>query len=171
PRVVGGGLALRGGRTDWKRQLDLLEDPLEEQVALRRLQLLRVLFRVRELAERALELLAHRAVDGGHPRLLEARREARADLGAAYHVLLGRGHADRRRRRGDQLLDDRVRLAEAVLRDGGSNRPPVRRLELLRQLAVDPLGAPRLATEVVQSVADAADLAVSELERLEDRVL
>ena len=56
-------LAVDRRRTDRERQLDGVDDPLEEQVPLRRLQLLRVLLRLGQRAEVVLELLAHRPFD------------------------------------------------------------------------------------------------------------
>ena len=59
-----------------ERKLDRLDDPLVEQVLLRRLQLLRVLLGLGERAQLALELLAHRRLGGGRALLLEDQLRA-----------------------------------------------------------------------------------------------
>ena len=92
------GLAVDRRRADRERQLDGLDDPLEEQLPLRRLQLLRVLLGVGQRAQVVLELLAHRPA---------RRRSSRPCRGSAARlaltcsspddVLLGRVHRERRR--------------------------------------------------------------------------
>ncbi len=54
-------LAVDRRRADRERQLDALDDPVEEQLALRRLELLRVLLGLGQRAQVVLELLADRA--------------------------------------------------------------------------------------------------------------
>src|SRR6266540_4604887 len=76
-RVLHRRLALDGSRTDRERQLHVLDDPLEEQVTLRGLELLRVLLRLGQRPQIAFELLAHRCFDGREPLPLEDGREAR----------------------------------------------------------------------------------------------
>ena len=73
-------------------KLDALDDPVEEQRALGRLELLRVLLGVGQSAEIGLELLADRAVDGLEAHGLEQRVEALADLHLPGDVLLVRVH-------------------------------------------------------------------------------
>ena len=63
-RVLDDGLAGRV-RADRERQLDRVDDPLVQQVLLRRLQLLRVLLGLGQRAQVGLELLAHRGLDDG----------------------------------------------------------------------------------------------------------
>ena len=73
-------LAVADGRADRERQLHRLDDPLEEQMALGRLELLRVLLGLGERAEVRLELLAHRRLDAAEPRSLDEHREAQLAL-------------------------------------------------------------------------------------------
>ncbi len=138
-------LALGGRRADRERERELLEDAVVEEVTLRRAELLRVLLGVRQLAQVVEELLPHRALDRGQPRLLEDRREARPHLRAAGHVVLGRGHRDLRRRVRDELVDDDGRLAEPVRGDRGAHGLAVRRLELGGELERRPTSACRPA--------------------------
>ena len=126
-RVLHRRLALGRRRADRERQLDGLEDALEEEVALRGLELLRVLLGVRQLLEVGEELLPHRALDRGEPRLLEDRRERGANLRAPDDVVLGGRHRDRRRELGDELVHGGGRLAEPLLGDRGANRVAVGR--------------------------------------------
>ena len=56
-------LAVDRRRADRERQLDRLDDPVEEQLALRRLELLRVLLGLGQGAQVVLELLAHVLLD------------------------------------------------------------------------------------------------------------
>ena len=112
---------------------------LEEQVALGRLQLLRVLLGVRERPQVALELLAHGAFDGDETLLLEQLVEARAHLHLALDVLFGRVHRDLAGELGDELVDDGRRLAQAVALDALPDRVAVRRLELGGEVVVEPL--------------------------------
>ena len=126
-RVLDRGLALGRRGADRERQLDLLEDAVVEEVALRRAELLRVLLGVRELAEVGEELLAKRPFDGREARLLEDRCEARADLRPLRHVVLGRRHRHGRGELLDERVDDGARLADPVLGDRGANGVAVRR--------------------------------------------
>ena len=170
-RVLDRRLALGRRGADRERQLDLLEDAVEEEVALRRAELLRVLLGVRQLAEVGEELLAERPLDSGQACLLEDRGEARADLRPLRHVLLGGRHRHTRRELLDEGVDDRGRLANAVHRDRGANRVAMRRFELGREIDVHPLRLADLLAKLLEGCADLADLGVRELQRLEDRVL
>ena len=55
--------------------------------------------------------------------------------------------------------------------DRGANRVAMRRLELGREVDVDPLRLADLGAKLLESGADLADLRVCELQSLEDRVL
>ena len=74
-------------RADRERQLDRLDDPVEEQLALRRLELLRVLLGLGERAQVVLELLAHGLLDDVQANALEDRVERGANLDLAEDVL------------------------------------------------------------------------------------
>src|SRR5207247_4954062 len=78
---------------------------------------------------------------------------------------------ERRAELGDELLDDAAGLAESRLGDALLEARAVLVLQLLRQLGVEPLLLAGLAAEVLLRVADLGDLAVRELEGLEDLVL
>ena len=164
-------LALDRRRADREGQLDRVDDPVEEQLALRRPQLLRVLLGVRQRTQVALELLAHRAFDRDEALLLQHHRQALAHLQAPQDVLLGGVHVQLGRELVGELLEDRAALAETVALDALPDRVPVRGLELGRQLRVEPLGLAGLAAQVVLRVAELANLGVRELERLEQHVL
>ena len=170
-RVLDDGLAVDRGRADRERQLDALDDVLEEQVALRRLELLRVLLGVGETAQLVLELLADDRLDGDRALLLEDLRERHPDLQLAEDLLLVGVE-----RRGadfllDDLLDDRGGLAEALLLDALPDAVAVGRLEPLRDGRVEPLRLALLRAQLELGVAELDDLAVSDLERLEELVL
>ena len=158
-------------RPDRERQLDGLDDPVEEQMALRRLQLLRVLLGVGEGAQVVLELLPHRALDCCEPLLLEQGREAGADLHPAVDVLFGRVHRQVGSQLVLELLDHRCALAQALGLDALPHRVPVRALELGGQLGVEPLHLADLAAQVLLRLAELADLLVRDVERLEEDVL
>ncbi len=153
-RVLHRRLALGRRRADRERQLDGLLDPLVEEVALRRLELLRVLLGVRQLLEVGEELLPQGRFDGRQPRLLEDGGESGADLGALDDVVLGGRHRDRRRELRDELVHHGRRLAEAALGDRDANRVPVSLFELRRELDVDPLRLPDLLAQVLERLAD-----------------
>ena len=138
-RVLDCGLAVDGGRADRERQLDALDDVLEEQVALRRLELLRVLLGVGEPPQLVLELLANDRLDRDRALLLEDLRQRHANLQLAEDLrLVGveRRSADFLL---DDLLDDRGRLAEALLLDALPDLVAVRGLEPLGDGRVEPL--------------------------------
>src|SRR5262245_35138076 len=88
-RVLDDRLVLDRLPADRERQLELLENAVQEQVALRRLELLRILLGVRELTKIREELLAKRSLDRRQARLLENRGEARTNLRSLRHVVLG----------------------------------------------------------------------------------
>ena len=90
-------LAVDRGRADRERQLDRVDDPVEEQLALRRLELLRVLLRLGECSQVVLELLPDVALDDLEACRLEDHVERRANLDLAEDVLLARVHAQLRR--------------------------------------------------------------------------
>src|SRR5207245_68938 len=71
------------GRTDGEGQLDAVDDLLEEEVALGRLQLLRVLLGIGERTQAALELLADRTFHRGEALLLEQHVHAGPHLDLA----------------------------------------------------------------------------------------
>src|SRR4051812_35005619 len=163
------GLAL--GRTDRERELDAVDDPLEEQRPLGGLQLLRVLLRIREGAEVVAELLLHRALDGGEPLLLQDQGEARAHLRPAEDVLLGRVHRQIRAELVLELLHDAAGLAQADLGDALGDPRALALGQLRGQLAVEPLRLARLPAQILLRLAELLDLAVRDLEGLEHEVL
>jgi hypothetical protein len=165
------GLAVRRRRPHRERQLDSVDDPVEQQVPLRRLQLLRVVLGVGERPQVALELLPHRALDGGEALLLEQHREARLHLHLALDVLVARLHRQLGRELGEDLVLDRAGLAEADLLDALPHRVAVRTLDLGGDVHVEPLRLARLPAQVLLRLAELADLLVSELERLEEDLL
>ena len=110
---------------DRERELHLVLDAGEEDVALARLELLRVLLRVGQRAQLVLELRADRALDGREPLRLEQHLEAVPHLRLAHDVVLARVHRDRGRLVGEQLVDDRRRpRAGRPRRSGGRSRRP-----------------------------------------------
>ena len=72
---------------------------------------------------------------------------------------------------GDDLLDDRGRLAEALLLDARPDLVAVLRLEPLGRRRVEPLRLARLRAQLLLGVAELDDLALRDLERLEELVL
>src|SRR4029453_1695961 len=110
-RLLSTGIFARAAR---ERQSDGLDEPVEEQLALRRLELLRVLLGLRQRAEVVLELLSDVALDDLQARLLEGPVQRRAHLDLAQDVVLARVHAQLGRQLVGQLLDDRGRLAQAL---------------------------------------------------------
>ena len=106
-----GALAVHRRRADRERQLDRVDDPVEQQLALRRLELLRVLLRLGERAQIVLELLTDVALDDLETCLFENHVERRANLDLAQDVLLARLHAQLGRELAHQLLEDRAPLA------------------------------------------------------------
>ncbi len=125
-------LALGHGRTDREGQLDLLDDPLEEEVTFGGLERLRVLLRLGQGPELVLELLAHGPLDGGEALLVEDERQARARLQLTDDVLLGRVHRDLPAELHHELLDRSPGLAQALApgsapRSRGRASPPAPR--------------------------------------------
>ena len=118
----------------------------------------------------ARELLADRAFDRCQPLLLEQHLQAVAHLELADDVVLGRVERDRRCDLGEQLADDPLGLAEPNRLDPLPHRVAVGALELGVQLDIDPLRLADLAGQLIDDVADADDLAMSELEGLEHRL-
>ena len=165
------GVAVRRGRADRERQLDAVDDPLEEEVALGRLQLLRVLLGVGESSQVVLELLAHRPFDGHEALLLEQHREARAGLQLPLDVRLGRVHRRRAGDLGQELVGDGSALAKAVLLDPLPDRVPVGRLDLGGEVGIEPLRLAGLRAQILLRVTELADLGVRELERLEQELV
>ncbi len=165
------GAAVRGGRADRERQLDAVDDPLEEKVALGRLQLLRVLLGIGESSQVVLELLAHRTLDGHEALLLEQHREARAGLQLPLDVRLGRLHRRRAGDLGQELVGDGSALAKAVLLDPLPDRVPVGRLDLGGEVGVEPLRLAGLGAQILLRVTELADLGMGELERLEQQLV
>jgi hypothetical protein len=164
------GAVDRGG-TDRERQLDSLGDAVEEQLALRRLELLRVLLRLGQGDEVVLELLADVLLDGFQPDPLLDQVEARADLDLADDVVLGRADRQLGSELAHQLLDDGACLAQPLGVDPVTEALGVLGLELLGQVGLEPLRLPRLLAELLLRLAELHDLAVGELEGLEHRVL
>src|SRR6185437_4176013 len=107
-------LALDGRGADRERKLNLIDDPVEEQVPLRRLELLGVLLGLGQSLELLAVLLAHRADDGFEALLLEEHVEARAHLHLADDVLLGGLHRERRGEVSRDLLDRAAGLPETL---------------------------------------------------------
>src|SRR6267142_4658970 len=116
-RVLDDRLTVDGRRADRERQLDALDDVLEEQVALGRLELLGVLFGLGQAAQLVLELLEGDRLDGNRTLLLEDLRERHPNLKLAEDLVL----VGVQRRCPDflldDLLDDRSDLAEPLLLD------------------------------------------------------
>ena len=94
-----------------------------------------------------------------------------ADLDLAQDVLLARVHAELRCELARQLLDDRSGLAQALGLDPLADPAAVLRLELGGELGVEVLRLAGACAELFLRVADLHDLAVRELEGLEDLVL
>ncbi len=103
--------------------------------------------------------------------LLEDHVQACTHLRQALDVLFARVHRDLACKLRRELVDDRSRLAEAAALDAFPDRVPVRRLELRRELRVEPLRLAGLAAQILLRLAQLLDLAVSEFERLEEHVL
>ena len=160
-----------GRGTDREPEVAGLLDPLEEQMPLRGLQLLRVLLRVGQRAEVVAELLENRPDDRLEADLVEDLREARLDLRATEDVLLARVHRERRRELVRQLLDDGARLAEPGLLDPLADPVGDLLLQLLRDLGIEVLRLADLAAQILLRLAEPDDLAVRELERFEQHVL
>ena len=153
-----------------ERQLHRLDDPVVEQVALGRLQLLRVLLGLGQPAQLALELLADRA---------SRRRPSAASRGSARATCASAAPADvacveliesspppsrrsprrSRRPRGGPARDARPDLVA------------VRPLEPLGRRGVEPLRLARLRAELLLRLAELHDLALRDLERLEELLL
>jgi hypothetical protein len=162
------GIALDRRRADGERQLDGLDDPVEEQVTLCRLELLRVLLGLGQRAEVVLELLAHRGDHGFEPEPLEQQVEARAHLHLADDVLLGRVHRHRRGKLACDLFDGGGGLAKTLGADALADPVRVRLLDLGSHVRIEPLRLPGLPAQVLLGVAELLDLGVRNLERLEE---
>src|SRR5579862_53290 len=175
-RVLGTGLRLAAigidhGRADRERQLDRLGDVLEQQMALRGFQLLRILLGVGQCAQFRFELFPHGPLGRDHALLLEQRVERCADLHLPGDVLVGRLHREGRGELADELLDDRAGVLQAGGLDSLPDRVAVLRLEVGREVEIEPLRLADLALEILLRLAELDDLAVREIERLEDRLL
>ncbi len=154
-----------------ERESHLGEDAIEEEMPLRGLELLRVLLGVGERLQLIAELFPHRTLDCRKPLLLEQHVEARPHLDLALDVVVGRVHRDRRSEVGTELLDDRSRRGETVALDPLPDGVPLGRLDLGVEVGVEPLRLAGLRAEILLRLAEAADLAVRELERLEKQIL
>ena len=168
--------SLRGGltgvaRAGGERQLDGVHDPAEQEVALRRLELLGVLLRVGERTQLSLELAAHGVGHGLEPVLLDDRCKAEPDLGAANDVRLGRGHRDRRAELGLDLLGRARRLAQALGSDPRADPLAVAGRDLGGDGPVEDLRLAGPAPQLLLRLAETSDLTMRELERGEQRVL
>jgi len=170
-RVLDDRLTVDGGGADRERQLDALDDVLEQQVPLRGLQLLRVLLGVGQAAQLVLELLAHDRLDGDHPLLLEDLAERHPHLQLAHHPVLVRVHRRCADFTLDDLLYDRSGLAQPLLLDPRPDLVAALPLELLGDRRVEPLRLAALRAQLELGVAELDDLAVRDLERLEEPVL
>ncbi len=175
-RVLRGGqrlarVGIDRSAPDRERQLDLVDDPVEQKLPLRRLERLRVLLGIGERLQLVAELLPHRAFDRDGPLLLEQQRQRRLDLHLALDVVVGRLHRDRPGELGEELLDDRAGLLDAGLLDALPDGVPLVALELGDEIEVEPLRLAGLAAQVLLRLAQLHDLAVRELERLEDLLL
>src|SRR5207253_10112618 len=156
---------------DRERQLDVLDDPVEEERALGGPELLRVLLGLRQRAQLVLELLANRADHRVQALLLEDQAEARAYLQLPDDVRLRRLDRQRRRQLVHQLLDDRTALAEPDLVEPLPDRVAVILLQLARQLEIEPLRLADLAAQILLRLADLADLRMCQFERLQEELL
>src|SRR4051812_28952815 len=170
-RVLDDGLTVGRRRTDRERQLDVLDDPLEEEAALGGLELLRVLLSVGQPPQVVLELLAHDRLDRDRALLLEDRVQGHTHLQLLRDVLLRHRVGDRADFLLEDLLDDVGGLAEALLLDARPDGVAVLALEPLCRRRVEPLRLPDLRAELVLRVAELDDLAMCDLERLEELVL
>jgi hypothetical protein len=148
-------------------RLELLEDPVQQELALRRLELLRVLLGVRELAQ-AVENCSRSGSSTAESR---AFSRIAAKLGeSARFVMSSSVEASTRTARGSRrAARRRPRLLDAVLGDRRANVVAMCGVELGREVDVDPLRLADLLAEALQRRADLADLGVRQLERLEDR--
>ena len=169
--VLDRGLALGGSRAGREGQLGLLDDAVEEKLALGRAQLLRILLGVGESAQVGAELLAYRPLDGRQLLLLAKGVEAVAHLQAADDVGLGRLHRQRRRQLGADLLDESGRFAQTGLGDAGAEALGVRLLQLGGQLGVEPLGLTDAAAQLFLRLAEFLDLGLGKREGFEHRLL
>ena len=131
-RVLDRRLALGRSGTHREGQLDLLEDPVEEQVALCGAKLLRVLLRVGQLAEVAEELLAERPFDGSEPRASRGSQRSSSESVPASSCPPRSSSSRLPVTLLDERLDDGARLLDAVPGDRCANGLAVRCVELGR---------------------------------------
>src|SRR4029453_15864207 len=164
-------LAIDRRRADRERQLDRLDDPVEEQLTLGRAQLLRILLGLGQLAERVLELVPDRLIDSGHALAIEDLVEALLVLDSFDDVVLARGHLDRRGLLREDLLHGRGSLAEPDLLDGLANAAGEALLEVGGDVGLEPFGLADLLAKLLLPLADRDDLGVRQLERLEEPLL
>ena len=164
-------LAVDRRRPDREGQVDRLDDPVEQELALGRLELLRVLLGLGQRAQVVLELLAHRAFDRLQANPVEDEVQRGANLHPAGDVLLCRLHRQRRAQLVRQLLDDRAGLTQPLLGDALPDHAAVLLLELAHELHVEPLRLADLAGELLLRLADLDDLGMGELEGLEQHIL
>src|SRR5205814_7974198 len=136
-------------------------------MALRRLQLLRVLLGLGERVQVVLELLADGGFDSRETSTLEDDREAGADLHPPDDLVLGRLHRERRAELLDDLVDGRRALSQAVGADALPDLVAVVAIELLGQLVVEPLRLPDPLAQLLLDLAELLDLLVRPLERFE----
>src|SRR5206468_7457301 len=124
------------------RSLNALDDPLEKELALGRLELLRVLLGLGQRSQVVLELVADVALDDLEARLLEDPVQRGAHLDLTEDVLLAGVHVQLGSKLVRQLLDDRARLAQALGLDPLADPARVLRIELGGELGVEVLRLP-----------------------------
>ena len=154
-----------------ERQLDLVDDALDQRRALGALELLGVLLSVGQALDGLAELLLHRCLDGGGAAAIADEAKCELDLRAPDHDLFGRvgrdGRALSSERCGLGLLD----AADAVRGDLAVERGAVLGVQLgVNGLGV-PLGLAGLLLELHLRGADVLDDGVGQLERLDHLVL
>ncbi len=158
-------------RPDREAEIDRVDDAVEEERPLRRLELLRVLLGLGQRLEVVLELLPNGLLDGRQADLVEQHVQRQLVLELAEDVFLRRAHVERWALLIEDLLDDRAAFTQALVQDLLAD--PVRDalLQVGRELRVEPLGLADLLAEILLRLADLDDLGVRELERLEKLVL
>ena len=149
----------------------VVDDALVEEVLLGRLQLLRVLLGLGQRPQIGLELLAHRGLDDRGALLLEHLCERHPHLELADDVLLRRLHREPAGLALEDVGDGSGALVQAVLAKLRDDLLAVPRVDLLGHGVVEPLRLPGLRAELLLRLAELDDLALRDVERLEQRRL